>query len=1187
MDYYYPHEDAPFVYTVEVRPAPPADESKVECHKQTPDGAVFHSDASLKTDGRGKFILKLLDHNLTVADSPVWAVFHFKKNGAPEVRPIGLGISIADPQVRSIGVLLPDGKVAPAPAEVKPDEQIPLGVTAWTALAHDAAGAPPTAFEESKPDRIQAATKQGVKWKVAGNEIGPRGESVNAPAVGDTQAGKEIEVIAYVGEQQPQNPARATIKVPKLKIVNDPDGQPAKQSVVAGGNAGFLAIIEPEVDGTYAWEATAGGDKVRLQNANQRSMRLDANTEAEGDVTLKCTLTSRATRKTYEAQHSLKVTKYGVTSLSVSKPRLAPGPVWASGAAPGSAPRDDRVDVEYEINDESKAATKVKLELFRTVDGRLENVPVWTRELAEDERKHGKHKNLKWGDRVQGWGGEVPGHAAGPAGFPDNFITLEFSPYKLKIVMEGPGRPSPESQTCDVKVEFEKLGKLELGPETLLTGSTNEALERALLARIQADGGVPAPGGKREVFLESDLYVTDYNTMHNEAFAGQYQAMWGVAGPKIPLQAEVLLKDSNGQPVMAPLGLGNTRIVWDYEEPATKLDLITNAKAKAFVQAARDAQKAGMLPANGTNMQVARGGKHSVGGAPPVFFEPIGVSMTHAAATRRWASFLSVAKVGPLAGRAVAYFSPSRIAGDSYKLGVYVDVNKQMDVDTLLSAPDTHKQLTGNWIVWREIKIAKYWALKDARNPDIKLGEGATEVGGMFKPAHVKLKLATAGSIPFPNYDDHVRAAVNAIRARENVLPMSVDLAADHENAAMITTDARFTGYKGAVVFRDFAGFVSAFQSAFARYAHGSPVAGVLFEQYRGPQAANTLDQLAAANKTPNDSYLVNRAGTLNSPPRPGFFGRIAQALGFGGASSGGAASTATPPPSGGTGTPAPSPGPPPAPPPPSPINVAVGDIVRWDGTKWGIVVPNAGGFPPAGTRGKDAAGTVFEWDGLSLTPWFSSPEADFNARHWIATNLTYSEDEADPTDPTGTTTRPVQKKVSAEGNYLAKVNGDYARAIVREICEQYLEGESPGPGQPSPPGGYIYQFDFISNRKYQTFTGPDGRADWAPGTMGAAAPALRAASTGTCFNVYFTGPKLTTWPDGIEEVYAHEVGHAMFLAHSRDDRTKNYTDVANKVADPNYHDPADQVHCTMSYTHGNPHFCGGCILRLGGWRRP
>jgi hypothetical protein len=256
-------------------------------------------------------------------------------------------------------------------------------------------------------------------------------------------------------------------------------------------------------------------------------------------------------------------------------------------------------------------------------------------------------------------------------------------------------------------------------------------------------------------------------------------------------------------------------------------------------------------------------------------------------------------------------------------------------------------------------------------------------------------------------------------------------------------------------------------------------------------------------------------------------------------------------------------------------------------GSFWALGIVNSGGFPAAGTRGMDGSNEVFEWDGTKMDPWFHAPQADFNARHWIAQNV-QAVDQSD---------RSKTYAVVDGREYLRLINNSYSEAIVTEVCETYLKAEQPGGAGKVPDGGYIYHFDYVSNRNFVTFNNDDGSLGWHAALIGGAAPALRAGHSG-CFNVYQCNPS-EFWlqpppgsPPGktgntMEEIYAHEVGHAMFLAHATDGETAAYTDIANKVATPNFHDPADETDCNMSYKRTAPrHFCGGCLLRLSGWKK-
>jgi hypothetical protein len=70
---------------------------------------------------------------------------------------------------------------------------------------------------------------------------------------------------------------------------------------------------------------------------------------------------------------------------------------------------------------------------------------------------------------------------------------------------------------------------------------------------------------------------------------------------------------------------------------------------------------------------------------------------------------------------------------------------------------------------------------------------------------------------------------------------------------------------------------------------------------------------------------------------------------------------------------------------------------------------------------------------------------------------------------------------------------------------------------------------------------------------------------------------------NALEQTAAHEIGHALFLAHAPDGVTA--TDAAN-IPDAPAHDTAWH-HCIMSYEFSQVRkFCGLCILRLRGWDR-
>src|SRR5207249_11092821 len=94
----------------------------------------------------------------------------------------------------------------------------------------------------------------------------------------------------------------------------------------------------------------------------------------------------------------------------------------------------------YDLHNPYLNIKKAKLEIVR----RFDNSPVWERELEDDELLDGDH-NLEFGmdyskgHRFNDWGG---GGLDETKRFPDGYLTVEHSPYKLRLTVEGPGRSS-------------------------------------------------------------------------------------------------------------------------------------------------------------------------------------------------------------------------------------------------------------------------------------------------------------------------------------------------------------------------------------------------------------------------------------------------------------------------------------------------------------------------------------------------------------------------------------------------------------------------------------------------------------------------------------------------------------------------------------------------------------------------
>lgn len=329
LDYWYLHETPVLQYTVRLsgtNPEEQADVSKAEFHRSSHDGPIIRSEQNLKRKGSGKIDVPIQKWKIELKDSPIFVVFTFTKGNLGGERP-PLVLALAEPAVHAIS----------APKEATPGEEFEVAVTAWDAKAYDQPGSddqpgPPGLYEERKPERITKEVRDKVRWRVGEKEIAPRGEKVKTK-VAKEDLGKFVKVQAYLGDKPPDEEsaknappptarftrtglkrsavtaATAMVAVPKVTIVNDPDGKEPPKSINRWGRAHLLGKIEPEkaeIEGTYAWTATEGADKVKIHRADKPVAHVDG--LAAGNATVKCTFTSKATGKKLEATHKLEIT---------------------------------------------------------------------------------------------------------------------------------------------------------------------------------------------------------------------------------------------------------------------------------------------------------------------------------------------------------------------------------------------------------------------------------------------------------------------------------------------------------------------------------------------------------------------------------------------------------------------------------------------------------------------------------------------------------------------------------------------------------------------------------------------------------------------------------------------------------------------------------------------------------------
>ncbi len=253
---------------------------------------------------------------------------------------------------------------------------------------------------------------------------------------------------------------------------------------------------------------------------------------------------------------------------------FAPGPQYSAATWTADPALKDDVKIVYKLHNPQFAIAEAKIEIFT----RFATDPVWTRKLKDDDLLHGEH-TLQF-NAQDNWDGKIDAHAD----FPDQFLTVEHSPYKFKLTVSGEGvNTSPTAWTyCHVMVS--KL-ELEYGPKTLL--ATQPAnLEGGIHSETYDDlilqGAAPPTGGTVKVFLKSDMFTNGDNDMFGNQLYDRYEALWG-DGPQIPLFCKVWVKSSADADVVSPKALGKLRFLWDWESTSVASPTTFTQKAETYL----------------------------------------------------------------------------------------------------------------------------------------------------------------------------------------------------------------------------------------------------------------------------------------------------------------------------------------------------------------------------------------------------------------------------------------------------------------------------------------------------------------------------------------------------------------------------------------------------------------------------
>lgn len=415
------------------------------------------------------------------------------------------------------------------------------------------------------------------------------------------------------------------------------------------------------------------------------------------------------------------------------------------------APNFETVDIEWSI----RGLRHVHEAILQVFPRNSANA-IYTRRLNRDRRElipDDDRAPDETSTGTVGWNGAV-NTTAGTAAFPQGFVTVAQSPYKVKLSLVG--LHSAVATRHEVWTYFDvRLHDLEMqwGDWNWVDQSraarpdiTDEFVNKILDVPDPAVPHVPpVPGLERYAFSELRRVSPDPSTNANEhevlltsnsfikrAPGGdmaahsedrkdfnQYKDMWG-NGPRIPLSVKAWITTSNGGRTDAAVeALAGSKILWDWQDnaPLRWQQALTpggtSARTSDFLQNAYTSHAPGLNPPNSNNCLVQFGGKYGdpaatvfppAAAGAPFPFTVLAMGAPGGLATRDWAA-LSEFGTGPNAAKSGIIFQPSRMAGDRYNVKAFLYFDPGMDgVADIATAPAITAS-AGTFRIFRRVDV--------------------------------------------------------------------------------------------------------------------------------------------------------------------------------------------------------------------------------------------------------------------------------------------------------------------------------------------------------------------------------------------------------------------------------------------------------------------------------------------------
>jgi len=397
---------------------------------------------------------------------------------------------------------------------------------------------------------------------------------------------------------------------------------------------------------------------------------------------------------------------------------------------------DEKIALSWKII-KPAGVTRATLELFDTHS----DVPLWKQEI--NDQKVLANGSLEAGKDFY------------------QHLTAARSPFKLRMTITGANvqkRRHVAWTYVDVLVERIALawGSARLIPSNAPEGVKDESFFKVeevkvlrtlknlaatdatgldlLLAEDDKAAMVALNERERQIVLSSNAFYKKIDEWDAGFSFEAYKAFWG-AGPRIPLVAEAFVRSAAGKEVKAPLAVKGLQLLWDWEDPKydKKAGLTLDKDTGAYFDWAhkRENKDNGCCDdasPPSTNCHVRYGGKRGAG-AIPIFPAQTGWNdgavingefpfQVQRCPNRPWAA-LSTFYAGDEKNwqcKTGVLFQPSRMAGDTYRVRVYLHVEPGA-FEAAVTGPEIWKQAAQAGLprgagpqveIWRRLDIVSY-----------------------------------------------------------------------------------------------------------------------------------------------------------------------------------------------------------------------------------------------------------------------------------------------------------------------------------------------------------------------------------------------------------------------------------------------------------------------------------------------